>query len=180
MQKEIEYIKSQIRTIPNFPKPGIMFRDITTLLKDGKGLKNVIKIFAKRHSKNKIEQIVGIEARGFILGSALAYELGIGFVPIRKKGKLPGKTISKSYQLEYGIDSIEIHDDALISGDKILLVDDLIATGGTAIAAVELLMQIGANIQEALFVVDLPELKGKKRLLDHGIKVFNILEFDGE
>lgn len=180
MKNRVDYIKEQIRTIPNFPKPGIMFRDITTLLKDGKGLKDVIKIFAERHGNKKIEHIVGIEARGFILGSALAYELGIGFIPIRKKGKLPGKIISKSYQLEYGTDTIEIHDDALSKGDKILLVDDLIATGGTALAAAELLNQIGANIEEALFVIDLPELKGKKKLTDQGVSVFTLLEFEGE
>lgn len=180
MQNNLNYIKEQIRTIPNFPKPGIMFRDITTLFKDPRGLKEVIQFFSERHKNSDIKTVVGIEARGFILGSALAYEMGIGFVPLRKKGKLPGKTISASYQLEYGEDTIEIHDDALSRGERVLLIDDLIATGGTALAAIELLSKVGAVIEEAMFVIDLPELKGKNKIKNTGIPVFNLIDFEGE
>lgn len=180
MQNNLDYIKEQIRTIPNFPKPGIMFRDITTLFKDPRGLKEVIQFFSERHKDSGISTVVGIEARGFILGSALAYEMGIGFVPLRKKGKLPGKTISASYQLEYGEDTIEIHDDALSRGERVLLIDDLIATGGTALAAIELLSKVGAVIKEAMFVIDLPELKGKNKIKNKGIPVFNLIDFEGE
>jgi len=168
-----------IRTIPNYPKEGIMFRDITTLLKDPTGFKLTIDQLANKYRGQKIDAIAGIEARGFILGAALAYNLGLGFIPIRKKGKLPGKTISQSYELEYGTDTIEIHDDALEKGARVLLIDDLIATGGTALGAISLIEKIGGIVHEAAFIVDLPELGGAKKIEAKGIKVFALCNFDG-
>ncbi len=168
-----------IRTIPNYPKEGIMFRDITTLLKDPVGFKLTIDLLANKYRGQKIDVIAGIEARGFILGAALAYNLGLGFIPIRKKGKLPGKTISQSYELEYGTDTIEIHDDALDKGARVLLIDDLIATGGTALGAISLIEKIGGIIHETAFIVDLPELGGAKKIEAKGIKVFALCNFDG-
>jgi adenine phosphoribosyltransferase len=168
-----------IRTIPNYPKEGIMFRDITTLLKDPTGFKLTIDQLANKYRGQKIDVIAGIEARGFILGAALAYNLGLGFIPIRKKGKLPGKTISQSYELEYGTDTIEIHDDALEKGARVLLIDDLIATGGTALGAISLIEKIGGIIHETAFIVDLPELGGAKKIEAKGIKVFALCNFDG-
>jgi len=172
-------IRSLIRTIPNYPKDGIMFRDITTLIKDPVGFQQVIDQLNSRYKNTSIDYIVGIEARGFILGAALAYTLKKGFVPIRKKGKLPGKTISQSYDLEYGSDTMEIHEDALVKGSKVLLIDDLIATGGTAIGALTLLDKIGGVVVETAFVVDLPELGGAKKIQNMGHKVFSLCEFSG-
>lgn len=168
-----------IRTIPNYPKEGIMFRDITTLLKDPTGFKLTIDQLANKYRGQKIDVIAGIEARGFILGAALAYNLGLGFIPIRKKGKLPGKTVSQSYELEYGTDTIEIHDDALEKGARVLLIDDLIATGGTALGAITLIEKIGGVVHETAFIVDLPELGGAKKIEARGIKVFALCNFDG-
>lgn len=173
-------IASRIRTIPNYPKPGIMFRDVTTLLKDPVGLRITINELVNRYSGLKIDKVAGIEARGFILGAPLAYMLGVGFVPIRKKGKLPAETVSQEYALEYGTDVIEIHKDGISEGDCVLLVDDLIATGGTAEAAITLIKMLAGNIVECVFVVDLPELGGRKRLEDLGQKVFTLCEFEGE
>lgn len=173
-------IKSLIRTVPHYPKEGIMFRDITTLLKDPRGLMLMVNELADRYKGRQIDKIVGIEARGFIVGAPLAYLLGVGFVPIRKKGKLPSKTIGYDYELEYGADRIEIHTDAIESGDQILLVDDLIATGGTAEAAAHLIGQMGGQIIECAFVIDLPDLGGKKRLEKLGHSVFALTEFEGE
>lgn len=173
-------IKSRIRTVPHYPKQGIMFRDITTLLKDPVGFRMAIHELANRYTGVKIDKIAGIESRGFILGAPLAYLLGVGFVPIRKKGKLPSETIGHDYELEYGTDRIEIHTDAIISGEKVLLVDDLIATGGTAEAAVSLINKIGGEIVECCFVIDLPDLGGRRRLENHGCKVFSLCEFEGE
>jgi adenine phosphoribosyltransferase len=157
-------IKSRIRTIPHYPKQGIMFRDITTLLKDPIGLRVTINELVNRYTSMKIDKIAGIEARGFIIGAPLAFQLGVGFVPIRKKGKLPAETVGHDYALEYGADRIEVHVDAVSKGENVLLVDDLIATGGTAGAAVKLLEYMGAKIVECCFVIDLPELGGRKRL----------------
>lgn len=168
-----------IRTIPNYPKEGIMFRDITTLLKDPAGFKATIEILMAKYKDVQIDYVAGIEARGFILGSALAYGLGLGFIPVRKKGKLPGKTITQSYNLEYGSDTIEIHEDALHRGARILLIDDLIATGGTAIGAITLIEKVGGVIVETAFVVDLPELGGAKKIEDLGHKVYSICNFSG-
>lgn len=173
-------IASRIRTIPDYPKPGIMFRDITTLLKDPVGLRVTVNELVNRYSGLAINAVAGIESRGFILGAPLAYMLGVGFVPIRKKGKLPGETVRQEYALEYGTDVIEIHKDAISAGDRILLVDDLIATGGTAEAAVALVQVLGGEILECAFVVDLPELGGRERLEKIGQKVFTLCEFEGE
>lgn len=175
-------IKSKIRTVPDYPKKGIMFRDITTLIKDPVGFRLVIDTLTQRyiHANFKFDTIVGIESRGFIVGSALAYTLGKGFIPIRKKGKLPAAVVSQEYSLEYGTDKIEIHEDALRKGERVLLIDDLLATGGTALASAALLEKLGAIVVEMAFIVDLPEVGGKKKLLDKGYKVFALTEFEGE
>ena len=173
-------IKTLIRTIPHYPHQGIMFRDITTLLKDPVGLRSTIDQIAKRYKGQTISKVVGIESRGFIIGAPVAYLLGVGFVPIRKKGKLPAETIGHDYQLEYGADRVEIHTDAISPGDRVLLVDDLIATGGTAEAAVALVRKMGADVVEAAFIIDLPEVGGRKRLEKLGLKVFALCEFEGE
>jgi adenine phosphoribosyltransferase len=173
-------IKSLIRTVPNYPKKGIMFRDITTLLKDPLGLKLMVGELADRYKGRRIDKIAGIEARGFIVGAPLAYLLGVGFVPIRKQGKLPSETIGHDYELEYGADRIEIHTDAIKAGDQVLLVDDLIATGGTAEAATHLIGEMAGQIIECAFVIDLPDLGGKKRLEKLGHSVFALTEFEGE
>jgi adenine phosphoribosyltransferase len=175
-------IKSKIRTIPDYPKKGIMFRDITTLIKDPVGFRLVIDSLTQRyiHADFQFDTIVGIESRGFIIGAALAYTLGKGFIPIRKKGKLPAEVVSQEYALEYGTDKIEIHKDALKKGDRVLLVDDLLATGGTALASAALIEKLGAKIVEMCFVVDLPDVGGKKNLIKHGYKVFALTEFEGD
>lgn len=173
-------IKSRIRTIPHYPKQGIMFRDITTLLKDPVGLKLVCDELFRRYSDAKIDKVVGIESRGFIIGAPLAYLLGVGFVPIRKPGKLPAETIGHDYELEYGRDRVEIHTDAISAGERVLLVDDLIATGGTAEAAASLIKKIGGKIVECAFVIDLPDVGGRKRLEQQDYKVFALCEFEGD
>ncbi len=173
-------IKSLIRTIPHYPKQGIQFRDITTLLKDPVGFRIAIDELAKRYSDQKIDKIAGIEARGFVIGAALAYKLGVGFVPVRKPGKLPAETIGHDYALEYGSDRVEIHTDAISQAERILLVDDLIATGGTAEAVALLIHKLGGEIVECVFVIDLPDLGGTKRLAQNGLKSFSLCEFEGE
>jgi adenine phosphoribosyltransferase len=173
-------IKSYIRTVPNYPKLGIMFRDITTLLKDPVGLRITIDELVNRYKNTKIDKVIGIESRGFILGAPLAYALGVGFVPIRKKGKLPAETIGHDYELEYGADRIEMHIDAVSEGESILLVDDLIATGGTAEAAVILIEKMGGNFVECCFAIDLPDIGGSQRLLNMGQKVFSLCAFEGD
>ena len=173
-------IKSRIRTVPNYPKPNIQFRDITTLLKDPVGFQLTIDDLLRRYKDVKIDKIAGIESRGFILGAPLAYALGKGFIPIRKKGKLPGETIGHDYELEYGTDRIEIHTDAISKGERILLVDDLIATGGTAEAACKLIEKMGGRIVECCFIIDLPDIGGHARLEKHGHKVFALCEFEGD
>lgn len=172
-------IKSRIRTIPHYPHEGIMFRDVTTLLKDAVGLRTTIQEIVNRYRTSNIDKVVGIESRGFIIGAPVAYALGVGFVPIRKPGKLPAETIGCDYQLEYGSDRIEIHTDAIRKGERILLVDDLIATGGTMEAAVKLIQEIGGEIIECCFVVDLPEVGGRARLEKQGQKVFALCQFEG-
>ena len=173
-------IKSLIRTIPHYPKQGIMFRDITTLLKDAAGLRLTVDEIVKHCKGQKITKVAGIESRGFIIGAPVAYQLGVGFVPIRKKGKLPGETIGHDYELEYGTDRVEIHTDAVAKGERILLVDDLIATGGTAEAAVTLIRKMGGEVTECCFIVDLPDIGGRKRLEKMGLKVFALCEFEGD
>lgn len=176
----MESLKSKIRTIPHFPKQGIMFRDITTLLKDAQGFRKVIDEFVQRYTGAPIDAVVGLEARGFILGGALAHQLGKGFIPIRKKGKLPAEVERHEYELEYGKDTIEIHRDAIKKGDRILIVDDLLATGGTALAAAALVEKLGGKVVEMAFVIDLPEVGGRKRLEEKGYKFFTLVEFEGE
>ncbi len=175
-------IKSRIRTIPDHPKKGIMFRDITTLIKDPVGFRLVIDNLTQRYIKDDInfDLIVGIEARGFIIGGALSYTLGKGFAPIRKPGKLPHEVISQEYQLEYGTDKVEIHKDAINKGDRILLVDDLLATGGTALASAALVEKLGGVISEIAFIVNLPDVGGYKKLKDKGYNVFYLTEFEGD
>ncbi len=173
-------IKQFIRTIPDYPKKGVMFRDITTLLSDPHGFRASVDELMWPFLTMDVDYVVGIEARGFILGGAIAHELGKGFIPIRKKGKLPWKTIGREYSLEYGVDRIEVHSDAIKKGDKILMIDDLIATGGTADAATDLIKDSGGEIVAAAFVVDLPDLGGAKKLRDKGVKVHTLVEFEGD
>ncbi len=168
-----------IRTIPDYPKPGIMFRDITTLLGDARAFRRAVDEMVQPFAGMKIDKVAGIEARGFILGGAVAHQLSAGFVPLRKKGKLPHQTRAVEYALEYGSDSMEMHLDAVAAGEKVMLVDDLIATGGTALAAVELLRQARAQIMAAAFVVDLPELGGAARLRAAGVPVSTLVAFEG-
>ncbi len=174
-------IKSRIRTIPDYPRKGILFRDITTLLKDPVGFRLVIDQFAQRYVAGKVDfdVIVGIESRGFIIGGALAYVLGKGFVPVRKKGKLPAETVKQEYELEYGTDVIEMHKDSLEGGARCLLVDDLLATGGTALAAAALVEKLGGKVAEMAFVVDLPEVGGSKRLKEKGYSLYTLTVFEG-
>ena len=174
-------IKSKIRTVLDYPVKGIEFRDISTLISDPEGLQLVVKGLQARYERNnEFDIIVGIEARGFIVGSALAYALRKGFVMIRKPGKLPGKVISQEYQLEYGSDKMEIHADAFIPGTKVLVVDDLIATGGTVMSAIALVEKLGGVVTEAAFIVDLPDIGGSKKLQDKGYNMFSLTEFEGE
>jgi len=173
-------LTSRIRTIPDYPKKGIMFRDITTLFKDPVGMRIAIDQLANRYLNMKIDKVAGIEARGFIIGATLAYLLGVGFVPVRKKGKLPAETVGKDYELEYGVDRIEIHTDAIAKGEKVLLVDDLIATGGTAEAAAELIGEVGGEIVECAFIIDLPDIGGSSKLRQKGYEVFSLCQFEGE
>jgi adenine phosphoribosyltransferase len=173
-------IKSRIRTIPHYPRQGIMFRDITTLLKDPVGLRIMIHELVNRYTGIPLDKVAAIESRGFILGAPLAYALGKGFVPIRKKGKLPAETVGHDYALEYGSDRIEIHVDAISPGEKVLLVDDLIATGGTAEAAVSLVRQLKGEIVECAFAIDLPDIGGRRRLESLGVSVFALTEFEGD
>ena len=172
-------LKESIRSIPDYPKPGIIFRDITTLLSDPSSFRRAVDSLVHPYAGGRIDQVAGIEARGFILGGAVAHQLSSGFVPIRKKGKLPHTTVKIAYALEYGTDEMEIHVDAVKPGDRVLLVDDLIATGGTATAAVNLLRQIGAEVIAACFVIDLPDLGGAQRLRDLGVTVRTLMEFEG-
>ena len=172
-------IKRFIRTIPDYPKTGIMFRDVTTLLGDPNGFRGTSEALVDHHARHEAVAVAGIEARGFILGGAVALRLDAGFIPIRKKGKLPWQTVGEDYQLEYGADRVEIHTDAVEKGDRVLLIDDLIATGGTAEAAIKLLRRVGAEVIGASFVVDLPELGGRARLEKMGIPVHALCSYEG-
>ncbi|MBN2566576.1 adenine phosphoribosyltransferase [Candidatus Woesearchaeota archaeon] len=171
-------LKKTIRTVPHWPVEGVMFRDITTLLKDGEAFRQCCDELYARYRGAKVDKIVGIESRGFIFGSVLAYRLGVGFVPARKRGKLPAKTVSQEYALEYGTDTVEMHEDAIGKGERVLVIDDLIATGGTASAVVKLVEKLGGIVHEIAFVIDLPDLKGKEKL--KGYKIFTMMGFEGE
>ena len=172
-------LRASIRSIPDYPKPGIMFRDITTLLGHPEAFRRAVGDLASHFATQNVRKVAGIEARGFILGGAVAHQVSAGFVPIRKKGKLPHKRVSVAYALEYGEDMIEMHADALVAGERVVLVDDLIATGGTAEAAVKLLRQLGANVLAACFVIDLPELGGAERLRKLEVPVRTLISFAG-
>lgn len=172
-------LKSLVRSIPDYPKKGILFRDITTLIESPDGFKESVDRLANIHRGLGITHVAGIEARGFIFGAGVAIALGVGFIPVRKKGKLPGETIGQNYALEYGVDTIEIHADVLSEGDRVLLVDDLIATGGTALAAVSLLRRTGAEVAHSAFVIDLIDLGGAHKLREAGVKVEALIPFEG-
>src|SRR5712672_4358163 len=172
-------LRSAIRNIPDYPKPGIIFRDITTLLGNARAFRRAVDELVQPWAGAKIEKVAGMEARGFILGGAVAHQLSAGFVPIRKKGKLPHKRVSIAYSLEYGLDEMEMHEDAVEVGDRVVLVDDLIATGGTAEGAVKLLRQLGAQVLAACFVIDLPELGGADKLRNLNVPVRTLISFDG-
>ena len=172
-------LKAAVRSIPDYPKPGIIFRDITTLLGDARAFRRTVDELVQPWAGSKIDKVAGIEARGFILGGAVAHQVSAGFIPIRKKGKLPHKRVSIAYSLEYGLDEMEMHEDAVVRGDRVILVDDLIATGGTAEGAVKLLRQIGANVVAACFIVDLPDLGGAAKLRAMDVPVRTLMAFEG-
>jgi len=172
-------LKSTVRTIPDYPKKGILFRDITTLLADARAFRRAVDELVQPWAGLKIDKVAGIEARGFILGGAVAHQVSAGFVPIRKKGKLPHTTVRIAYSLEYGIDEMEMHEDAVVKGEKVILVDDLIATGGTAEGAVKLLKQQGADVLAACFIIDLPELGGAEKIRKLGVPVRTLVSFEG-
>jgi adenine phosphoribosyltransferase len=172
-------LRTAIRTIPDYPKPGIMFRDITTLLGEPRAFRRTVDELVQPWAGSKVDKVAGIEARGFILGGAVAHQVSAGFIPIRKKGKLPFKSVSVGYTLEYGTAEIEMHEDAVLKDERVILVDDLIATGGTAEAACKLLKQMGANVLAACFIVDLPELGGAERIRKLGVPVRTLVAFDG-
>lgn len=171
-------LKDTIRTVPDWPVKGVMFRDITTLIQNPEALKEACDALYERYKDLDLDKIVGIDARGFIFGAVLAYKLGIGFVPVRKKGKLPFDTIQETYSLEYGEDTVEMHVDAVAKGERVVIVDDLIATGGTMYAATQLVEKLGGEVVECAFIIDLPDLQGKDKL--HEYKVFSLMAFDGE
>jgi adenine phosphoribosyltransferase len=172
-------LRSAIRTIPDYPKPGIMFRDITTLLGNARAFRRAVDELVQPWAGMKIDKVAGIEARGFILGGAVAHQVSAGFVPIRKKGKLPHTTVKIAYSLEYGLDEMEMHEDAVSKGERVVLVDDLIATGGTAEGAVKLLRQMGAEVLAACFIIDLPELGGADKLRKLDVPVRTLIAFEG-
>ncbi len=172
-------LKAAVRTIPDYPKPGILFRDITTLLGDARAFRRAVDELVQPCAGNKIDKVAGIEARGFIIGGAVAHQVSAGFVPIRKKGKLPHTTVRIAYSLEYGLDEMEMHADAIQPGERVILVDDLIATGGTAEGAVKLMRQIGANLVAACFIIDLPDLGGAEKIEKLGVPVRTLVSFGG-
>ena len=179
MKKPVKKVEDYIRTIVDFPHEGIMFRDVTTLFADPRGFRMAIDQMLHPYAGLEIDKVVGLEARGFILGGAIAHQLSVGFVPIRKKGKLPGAVISEEYTLEYGEAIVEIHDDAISAGEKILVVDDLLATGGTAEAGIKLIERLGGEIVSTSFIIDLPELGGRKKLEAMGMEVMALCAFEG-
>jgi len=171
-------LEKSIRNIPDFPKPGILFRDVTTLIQNKEAFKKAVDLLAKKYKAKGFDKVVGVEARGFIFGAAIAYKIGAGFVPVRKKGKLPYKTISTTYELEYGTDTLEIHQDAIAPGEKILIIDDLLATGGTVKAVTELVKQLGGKISGIGFIIELVDLHGKDKLKEY--PVYSLIKFQGE
>jgi adenine phosphoribosyltransferase len=173
------FIRERIRTVPDWPQPGVQFRDITPVLQDRRALRTLIDLLVQRYIDARIDTIAGLDARGFIIGPILAYELSLGFVPIRKKGKLPFRTLSQSYELEYGSATVEIHEDACKPGERVVLVDDLIATGGTMMAGKMLLERLGAVVVEGTAIIDLPELGGSKLLRESGLPLYTVCEFSG-
>ena len=175
---EFEYVREHVRQVPDFPKPGILFLDITTATKDKKSMQLMTDFLYKKFKDEKVDYIAGIESRGFIFGAALAYKLNAGFIPIRKPNKLPAKTIKESYSLEYGTDTIEMHEDALKPGDRVLIIDDLLATGGTAVAACNLCKKVGADVIAAAFIIELDPLKGREKIEAGGVKVVSMLNYD--
>jgi len=174
-----DYIRTRIRSVPDWPQPGVVFRDITPLLQDPRSLRVLVDLFVHRYMGYGLDLVAGIDARGFILGSIVAYELNLGFVPVRKKGKLPFATLAQDYELEYGSASVEVHTDACRPGERVLLIDDLIATGGTMLAAMKLLEKLGARIVEGAAIVDLPELGGSAKLRAAGLPLHCLVEFEG-
>lgn len=172
-------IASYIRTVPDYPREGILFRDVTGLLEDARGLRIAVDTIVQRYTGERLDLVAGIEARGFIFGTAVAYQLGLGFIPLRKAGKLPGEVVGVDYELEYGADRLEMHVGAIPPGSSVLLIDDLIATGGTAAAAIEMIRGVGGVVREACFVVDLPDLGGTARLEVLGCDTFSLCEFEG-
>ena len=178
-QEKLALIKNSIKSIPDYPKPGILFRDVTSLMEDPEAYRATMQILIDRYKDQGITKVIGTEARGFLFGAPLALELGVGFVPVRKPGKLPREVIGESYELEYGQDTLEIHVDAIKEGDKVLLVDDLLATGGTIEATTKLVRRLGGIVEDAAFVINLPDIGGEKRLKGIDLNVFSICDFDG-
>lgn len=174
------YIKSVVKTVPDYPKPGIMFRDVTSVLEDHSAFSSSIALLLEHFKSIKFDKVAGTEARGFLFGAPLALEMGIGFVPVRKPNKLPRDTISETYELEYGMDTLEIHQDAIKPGENVLMIDDLLATGGTMIATANLIRQLGGIAEHAGFIISLPDLGGEQKLLKHGVSSHSICSFDGE
>ncbi len=175
-----DVVRRTIRSVPDWPSPGVMFRDITPVLQDPRTFRALIDLFVYRYMRQRLDLVAGVDARGFILGSVLAYELNLGFVPVRKKGKLPFRTVAESYSLEYGNATVEMHTDAVRTGQRVLLVDDLIATGGTMLAAIKLLQRLGANVVEAAAVIDLPELGGSRQIAATGTPLYTVCQFGAE
>ena len=175
---ELDYVRSTVRQVPDFPKPGILFMDITTATKDAKAMNLMIDFLYEKFKDEKIDYIAGIESRGFIFGAPLACRLNAGFVPIRKPNKLPANTIKESYSLEYGTDTIEMHADAVKEGDRVLVIDDLLATGGTAVAACNLVKKVGAEVVAAAFIIELDPLKGREKIEANGVSVVSMLNYD--
>ncbi|NLZ11136.1 adenine phosphoribosyltransferase [Neopusillimonas aromaticivorans] len=172
-----DYIRNAIRSVPDWPSPGVTFRDITPILQDPRSFRVLVDLFVYRYMRHRLDLVAGIDARGFILGSVLAYELNLGFVPVRKKGKLPYQTLAEEYTLEYGNATVEMHTDAVKPGQRVLLIDDLIATGGTMVAAAKLLQRLGANVVEAAAIIDLPELGGSTTLKETGLPIYTVCSF---
>ena len=175
---KFQYVREHVREVPDFPKKGILFLDVTTIVKDAKAFNLCIEYLAENFGNEKIDYIAGIESRGFIFGAALAHKLNVGFIPIRKPNKLPAETIKETYSLEYGTDTIEMHADALKSGDRVLVIDDLLATGGTAVTACNLVKRVGAEVVAAAFIIELDPLKGREKIENNGVKVVSMLHYD--